>query len=50
MFLATLDFSDWMVHNWLKSSNELSPKNNKANNQNKKDSENEVPSTKPNLT
>lgn len=28
MFLSTLDLSDWMVHNWLKSSKELSPKNN----------------------
>jgi len=25
MFLATLDLSDWMVQNWLKSSEELSP-------------------------
>jgi len=50
MFLATLDLSDWMVHNWLKLSEELSPKNNKANNKNKKDSENEVPRLKASFT
>jgi len=31
MFLATLDLNEWMVHNWVKKSNGLSPKVYKKN-------------------
>ncbi|XP_047127807.2 uncharacterized protein LOC105845501 [Hydra vulgaris] len=41
MFLATLDLNEWMVHNWVKKSNNLSPKVYKKNVKNKDPETNE---------
>ncbi|XP_047143996.1 uncharacterized protein LOC105844486 isoform X2 [Hydra vulgaris] len=41
MFLATLDLNEWMVHNWLKKSYNLSPKVYKKNVKNKDPETNE---------
>jgi len=41
MFLATLDLNEWMVHNWVKKSNGLSPKVYKKNVKNKDPETNE---------